>query len=73
MKGCAVAQAISHQPVTVETSVQTQASPYRISDRQNGTGTGFTQAISVYQMFHTCISSVCHGCYAVLPFKSIIK
>jgi hypothetical protein len=71
--GSAMAQVVSHQPVTVETWIQSQASPCRISDRQNGTGTGFTLRLSVYQMFHTYISSVCNGSYAILSFKSIIR
>jgi hypothetical protein len=40
-QGRAMAQAVSHRPLTAEALVRARANPCGISDRQSGTGTGF--------------------------------
>jgi len=47
-------QAVSHQPVTTETNVQTQASPCLICSRLRETETGY----SMYSSF--CVSGTFH-------------
>jgi len=62
-------QVVGHQPVIVETWVQSQASPCRISDRQKGTGTGFTQAVGLQMI----IRLGCGGLHACIIVKQMLN
>jgi hypothetical protein len=44
--GCAMAQAVSLQPITEEVPVQSRATPCVISDGQSDTAMGFSPSIS---------------------------
>jgi hypothetical protein len=48
IKGHAVAEAVSHQPLNAEVQVQSQASPCRIAGGTRGNGTGFSPRTSVF-------------------------
>jgi hypothetical protein len=42
--GRAMAQAVSHRPLTAEARVRSRVSPCEICGGQSGTGTGFSQS-----------------------------
>jgi hypothetical protein len=45
--GHPMAYAVSCQPLTTETHVRSQASPYNICDGQSGTGTDFSRILYI--------------------------
>jgi hypothetical protein len=49
VRGCAMAQAVSRRPVTMESRVRTQVNPCGICGGQSGTGTCFPLSISFHR------------------------
>jgi hypothetical protein len=48
-----MAKAVSYQPLTTESRIQTRASPFGICGGQSGTGTGFSLSTSVPPRHHS--------------------
>jgi hypothetical protein len=55
-----MAQAVSHQPYTVEAQVHTRVSPCGICGEQSGTWTGFSPSSLVFpvSIISPCVSAV---------------
>jgi hypothetical protein len=47
-EGCAMARAVSRQPLTAESRVRARVNPCEICGGQSGTGTGFSSNFSVF-------------------------
>jgi hypothetical protein len=59
--GCAMAQVVSHRPLTAEARVRARVNPYGICGLQSGAGTGFSPSSSVFPcQYHSTIAVQTH-------------
>jgi hypothetical protein len=68
-----MAQAVSHQSLTTEAWVQSQANPGGIGGGQSGKTTGFPPSTSVFPSGSLHQPFIDHGCYIISTTDSIIK
>jgi hypothetical protein len=75
--GIAMALAVSHQSLKVQTCVQSHVSPRGIGGGQSGIGAGFPASTSNfshhYHSNNDTYSFICHQCYIISSTDSIIK
>lgn len=57
LEECAMAEAVSHRPLTMEAQVWSQVSPHGICGGHSGDGTGFSLKISVFLCHYYSSSS----------------